>query len=304
MPRNRIRSFPMTFLRAAVAGICVLSVSVLAVREFRVSAKEEPDRITIDYPLNGSVFPPDMASPTFLWRDPTQAADSWRIDVAFDNGSPALHLESKGERMRIGEIDPRCISPNNKLPELTPEQAAAHTWKPDAATWAAIRSRRAGGSVTISIRGYSRGNPKVTVSKGEMQMRMSADRVNAPIFYRDVPLMPSETEKGFIKPLAPDRGSVDRLADSQRGRIQQSRSDDGSAYLRQLPFFLGQRQDAGPRHGRAAKRQGPVRAGARREENDDREPGTWFRGPHFAVKKAASYASASCRRCRRMAVTS
>ncbi len=193
----------MTFLRAAVAGICVLSVSVLAVKECRVSAKDEPDRITIDYPINGSVFPPDMASPTLLWRDPNQAADSWRIDVSFENGSRALHLESKGERMRIGEIDPRCISPNNKLPELTPEQAAAHTWQPDPAAWSAIKKQAGSGPVTISIRGYSRGNPQMMVSEGGMQMRVSADRVNAPIFYRDVPLMPSETEKGFIKPLAP-----------------------------------------------------------------------------------------------------
>ncbi len=204
MPGNRIRSFPITFLRVAVAGACVLSVGVLAVMErCMVSAKDEPDRITIDYPLNGSVFPPDMAAPTVLWRDPTQAADSWRIDVAFDNGSPAIHLESKGERMRVGEIDPRCISPNNKLPELTPEQAAAHTWKPDATAWAAIKKQAGSGSVAISIRGYSGANRQLAVSKGEMQMRMSADRVNAPIFYRDVPLMPSETEKGFIKPLAP-----------------------------------------------------------------------------------------------------
>jgi tetratricopeptide (TPR) repeat protein len=32
----------------------------------------------------------------------------------------------------------------------------------------------------------------------------SKDPVGAPVFYRDVPLMPSETEKGVIKPLAPD----------------------------------------------------------------------------------------------------
>ena len=35
-----------------------------------------------------------------------------------------------------------------------------------------------------------------------MELHVSADPVGAPIFYRDVPLMPSETEKGFIKPLA------------------------------------------------------------------------------------------------------
>ena len=35
--------------------------------------------------------------------------------------------------MRIGEIDPRCVSDNNELPKLTPQQAASWIWKPDAA---------------------------------------------------------------------------------------------------------------------------------------------------------------------------
>ena len=34
------------------------------------------------------------------------------------------------------------------------------------------------------------------------RIQTSKDPVGAPIFYRDVPLMPSETEKGVIKPLA------------------------------------------------------------------------------------------------------
>src|ERR1035438_3928572 len=32
--------------------------------------------ILIDYPADGSVFPPDMAAPTFLWRDPAPGAVS------------------------------------------------------------------------------------------------------------------------------------------------------------------------------------------------------------------------------------
>jgi hypothetical protein len=36
-------------------------------------------------------------------------------------------VKSAGERLRIGEIDPRCVSPTNELPKLTPEQAAART---------------------------------------------------------------------------------------------------------------------------------------------------------------------------------
>jgi tetratricopeptide (TPR) repeat protein len=203
MPSIQTKSFPATLLRVSIFTGCVLIVGLLAVMQRHlVAAKEQSNGITIDYPLNGSVFPPDMAPPTFLWRDSTPAADSWRIDIDFGKRSAPMHVESKGERMRIGEIDPRCVSTNNKLPELTPEQAAAHTWKPDAITWAAIEKHTGGGPITISIHGYASANPAQPQSGADMRMSVSADPVNAPIFYRDVPLMPSETEKGFIKPLA------------------------------------------------------------------------------------------------------
>ena len=39
------------------------------------------------------------------------------------------------------------------------------------------------------------------MSRGRVSIRTSTDPVGAPIFYRDVPLMPSDGEKGVIKPL-------------------------------------------------------------------------------------------------------
>jgi tetratricopeptide (TPR) repeat protein len=156
--------------------------------------------IVIDYPANGSIFPPDMAAPTFLWRDPAPGAVSWRIDVSFADGSPALHVTSKGERMRIGEIDQRCVSTTNKLPTLTPQQAAAHTWLPNPADWAAIKKQSVAGA-TIAITGFTAGGAGQPLSRGHMLLHTSADPVGAPIFYRDVPLMPSKSESGVIKPL-------------------------------------------------------------------------------------------------------
>src|ERR1039458_3472893 len=47
--------------------------------------------IVIDYPADGSVFPPDMVAPTFLWRDSAPGAVSWQIDVSFADGSAAIH---------------------------------------------------------------------------------------------------------------------------------------------------------------------------------------------------------------------
>ena len=157
--------------------------------------------IVIDYPADGSVFPPDMTAPTFLWRDPAPGAVSWQIDVSFANGSAAIHVAATGGRMHIGEIDPRCVAPTNQPPRLTPQQAAARTWIPDPATWAAIKKQSVAGAATVTISGFASGNARHPVSRGHMLLNISADPVGAPIFYRDVPLMPSKTEKGVIKPL-------------------------------------------------------------------------------------------------------
>jgi len=45
----------------------------------------------------------------------------------FSDGSLQF-TRNRGERLRIGEIDPRCVSASNELPKLTALQAAAHTW--------------------------------------------------------------------------------------------------------------------------------------------------------------------------------
>ncbi len=157
--------------------------------------------IVIDYPANESLFPPDMAAPTFLWRDPSPAASSWQIDIAFTDGSAPLHVNSKGDKLQVGEIDPRCISANNKLPTLTAEQAADHTWKPDDAIWSAIKRHSVNAAATIVFSGLAVG-VRQPASRGQILLQTSIDPVGAPIFYRDVPLMPSKSEDGVIRPLA------------------------------------------------------------------------------------------------------
>ena len=160
--------------------------------------------ITIDYPLDGSIFPPEITPPTFIWRDAAENATRWRIDIAFADGSAEMHFQSAGERLAIGEIDQRCVSPTNELPKLTPEQAEAHTWIPEAGAWEAIKKHSVAGRAIVTIRGFSQQDAQHAVSSGRVTIFTSRDPVGAPIFYRDVPLMPSETEKGIIKPLAPD----------------------------------------------------------------------------------------------------
>ncbi len=158
--------------------------------------------ITIDYPAEGSVYPPDFAPPTFIWRDPDDRATVWQIRVTFTNGSREILLESPGDRMSVGEIDPRCVSPTNRLPELTPAQAQARIWKPDAGTWTRIQRASVESAATVTVSGFRDRDFRHPLSTGRVTIQTSQDPVGAPIFYRDVPLMPSETERGVIKPLA------------------------------------------------------------------------------------------------------
>ena len=158
--------------------------------------------IAVDYPEEGSIFPPGITPPTFMWRDASSSASMWMIDVAFTDGGAGIRAKSLGERLRIGEIDPRCVSPTNELPTLTPLQAAAHTWIPDAPTWQAIQQHSTEHPATITITGFRNKEQGHSVSRGAVVIQTSKDPVGAPIFYRDVPLMPSATETGVIKPLS------------------------------------------------------------------------------------------------------
>ncbi len=185
-------------MRTGLVRVVIGLVSAVAV-VLGLQVSTRPAAITIDYPFDDSAFPPEITPPTFLWRDPASGAASWRIDVDFGDGESVISATSSGERMRIGEIDPRCVSDTNEPPQLNAQQAEAHSWRPDDATWEAIKKRSVERPATVTISGVDGGQ---VVSRGRTTVRTSRDSVGAPIFFRDVPLMPSETEKGVIKPLA------------------------------------------------------------------------------------------------------
>jgi tetratricopeptide (TPR) repeat protein len=161
--------------------------------------KEQPASagISIDYPEDGSIFPPGITPPTFIWRD--AAATSWRINISFANKAPALQFRTNGERMHVGAIDPECVAESNKPPKLTPQQAASWTWTPDPATWSAIQLHSTGQPATVTITGYL--NDQIVSAPSHSAFSTSRDPVGAPIFYRDVPLMPTVGTNGIVQPI-------------------------------------------------------------------------------------------------------
>lgn len=195
LPRSISRAnYPFDVLAASTTAWRVPTVHLTLVATTSAS-------LIIDYPEDGSIFPPEITPPTFIWRDAQPSAKTWDIEIAFSDGAKAFHARSEGEPLQLGEIDPRCISSTNQLPSLTPEQAAAHTWKPSAEAWTEIKRNSSGHRAVVTITGLDAEDRPLTGSR--VSISTSSDPVDGQIFYRDVPLMPAEGKKGIVQPLSP-----------------------------------------------------------------------------------------------------
>jgi Flp pilus assembly protein TadD len=185
----------------------LLTILLLAGCGDRDSTGENVDlrggALTVDYPLDESVFPPDFSPPTFLWHDESPDADTWRIEVTFADGSDPLVATTDGPPPPVGEIDPGAIGPTNSLYEGTPYQLSAHSWTPSADHWSEIQRRAVDGPATVAIIGMAASDPAAALSRGTVSLTTSRDPVGAPIFYRDVPLMAGVGKNGVIVPIDP-----------------------------------------------------------------------------------------------------
>src|ERR1035438_4521314 len=98
--------------------------------------------LIVDLPVNGTIYPPDIIPPQFAWRDNNSASTVWRIEIAFGEHGRPIKVWSNGEKMQLAPVDSELKG--YVPPTLTPEQAAAHTWRPDAKTWEEIKKHSAG----------------------------------------------------------------------------------------------------------------------------------------------------------------
>lgn len=144
----------------------------------------QPDRLRLEYPSDGAVFPSDFTAPTFVWT----GAGAVRLEVSFPDEGTSLQWDTVGTPIVPGPIDYRVVAGTNEVPKAE----GRFGWRPDAATWTEIK-RHLEAVVTVST-----GN-----EIAQVRICLSKDPVGAPIFYRDVPLMPTEVEKGIIQPIVP-----------------------------------------------------------------------------------------------------
>jgi tetratricopeptide (TPR) repeat protein len=208
-------------MKAHMMFAALLATAIPAAQSSPQRPQAAASAITVDYPAAGSVFPPDLVPPTLEWRDAEPRAKLWLIEFAFGDGAAPVRVKSPGPRLQLGPIDERCAKAGAVTPTLTPKQEAGHAWKVDAATWDKVKHHGVKQPVTVRLLGYEEERTKKPVSSGQTTLRVSADPVGAPVFYRDVPLIPvSFGERGVISPLPPEAVPLIawRLMDLSTGR--------------------------------------------------------------------------------------
>ncbi len=148
-----------------IAGACLTLLWVHgtgpdAQKVLKSLAQRTPQgRLVIEYPLEGTLFPPEISAPAFRWKEEHAHADLWLVSVEFADG-----------RGRIN-----CF-------------ASQSEWRPEPAVWEKIKSRSRETPVVVTVIGVKRQAPSEALSVGRVTIRTSSDPVGAPLFYREVNL--------------------------------------------------------------------------------------------------------------------
>jgi len=135
-----------------------------------ITSKAEKDKYypesDIFNPYNGTIYPIDMASPTFIWEDQYLHSTMWLITISFENNNHAIYL----------------LTDQNK-------------WTPDRNIWETIKANSVEKKSFITILGVNDEKSCEIITRSSITISTSKDRVGAPIFYQQMPLPFAKAKK-------------------------------------------------------------------------------------------------------------
>ncbi len=148
---------------AAVTAVLLIALYVPGPRIEDISALYRDDAeynsLAIRYPLNETLFPPEIAAPTFQWEDGSSKSDRWLVTIKFQDSKDSINI-------------------------LVHEPQ----WTPESNQWELIKRRSTEKQAVVTILGVNRRSRRKILSTGQISIKTSGDPVGAPLFYREVNL--------------------------------------------------------------------------------------------------------------------
>lgn len=141
--------------KTVLYSVLIIAIGISSFVLLKNSGSKELKNLEITYPFQNAVFPADIVAPTVTWQDSSRGSKKWLIAV------------STPEKILFENIE-----------------TSAKSWRPPTDEWEKMMNQSPGEKITITIKASH--NP--TVLKDSVKILFSADEVEAPIFYRAVPL--------------------------------------------------------------------------------------------------------------------
>ena len=128
--------------------------------------------VAIEYPLDGTLFPPEMVPPVFRWKDSAPASRRWVVQITLADGRPSVQ-----------------------------SLVARPRWAPRPQDWEDLKQRSLERAAQVVILGVGRGRPAKILSRAKLSFRTSRDPVGAPLFYREVilPFLQADKDPSRIR---------------------------------------------------------------------------------------------------------
>lgn len=154
------KSLVFISLGIVAAGVCTLAIlPSVSRRSTEPTANDvvawlengEIGRLTIRYPLDGAVFPSEIAAPTFRWEDCQSETEAWLLVLEFQDGENPMRSVTR-----------------------------AMEWTPSDEEWEAIKRRSLGEPAEVAILGFNQDSPQQILSGARITITTSRDEVGAP----------------------------------------------------------------------------------------------------------------------------
>jgi tetratricopeptide (TPR) repeat protein len=148
---------------AAIVVVCLVALSGRGTDPqdvLKALAEGTPaGHVVVQYPLDETLFPPDISAPCFRWKDDDFRSDLWLVTIELPDGQRRVN----------------CFAEQSQ-------------WRPEASVWQDIKSRSVDKAAVVTIAGIDRKMPSKVLSAGRVIIRTSSDKVGSPLFYREVNL--------------------------------------------------------------------------------------------------------------------
>lgn len=152
-----------TFLLLLPAAGCSPQASSKDPLPAQPSSPAKSQKLVIEYPADGTLFPPEIGPPTFIWNDSSRVTDTWLVQI--ESHHPTSHPKS-----------------------LLKTKVSNQRWTPSKVEWTHMKAASKDKKLRVQIAGVQKHTPTHVLSKGAIFIRTAQDEVGAPIFFREVPL--------------------------------------------------------------------------------------------------------------------